>query len=388
MQGGNQRAIQRRLALNLNRITARALVLSALASLPMHLALAQSSQPPAPSASLSTPTRAVKTWNLPKAKGSDVPLAIQGYDPVAYFPEGGGKATEGSKSIITVHQGVQYRFATTANRDVFLADPAKYEPAHGGWCSWAMKDGEKVEVDPKIFIVQDGRLFLFYNGTWGNTRAKWLKLDHAKETAEADTQWKKLSGEEARAPKPAAKSSSESVTPAGPMAVGDKAPDFTLPDAKGQQVSLASLLQQGPVVLTWYRGGWCPYCNRQLSEYQASLADMRAMNAQLVAVSPQTPDNSLSTVEKNNLEFAVLSDQGNQTAGRYGLAYTMPPELVERYKGKLDLSKFNGDDTNRLPLTATYVIDKQGVIRYAFVNEDYTTRAKVADIVAALKQLQ
>lgn len=373
--------------MKLNPITARALVLSALALLPVYIAVAQSSQP-ASSASTAAQVRAVKDWNLPKAKGTDAPLAIQGYDPVAYFPEGGGKATEGSKSIATTYQGVQYRFATTANRDLFLADPAKYEPAHGGWCSWAMKEGDKVEVDPKSFIVQDGRLFLFYNGTWGNTRAKWLKLDHAKAASEADTQWKKLSGEEARAPKPAASASSESVTPAGPMAVGDKAPNFTLPDAKGQQVSLASLLEQGPVVLTWYRGGWCPYCNRQLSEYQSSLADMRAMKAQLVAISPQTPDNSLSTVEKNNLEFAVLSDQGNQTAGRYGLAYTLPPELVERYKGQLDLSKYNGDDTNRLPLTATYVIDKQGVIRYAFVNEDYANRAKVADILAALKQLQ
>jgi peroxiredoxin len=230
-------------------------------------------------------------------------------------------------------------------------------------------------------------LFLFYNGTWGNTRSKWLKLDHAAEAAQADSQWKKLSGEEARAAKPEQLSKRDSTLPATPMAVGDTAPDFTLPDAKGRQVSLATLLADGPVVLTWYRGGWCPYCNKQLSDYQLSLTDMKAMKAQLVAISPQTPDNSLTTVEKNNLAFAVLSDQGNLIAKQYGLAYTLPADVVARYKNHFDLAKYNGDDTNQLPLTATYVIDKQGVIRYAFVNEDYTKRAEVTEILAALKQI-
>ena len=367
---------------------ARALMLAAGIALTTPLFAFAQTQPMNPAAAQAVaPIRAVKNWNLPKAKADQAPLAIEGYDPVAYFPEGGGAPKEGSKDITTTYQGVTYRFATAANRDAFLQDPAKYEPAHGGWCSWAMKDGEKVEVDPKTFIVKDGRLFLFYNGTWANTRSKWLKLDHATEAAQADSQWKKLSGEDARAAKPARSSKSDSILPAAPMAVGDKAPDFTLPDAKGQQVSLTTLLAEGPVVLTWYRGGWCPYCNKQLSDYQASLADMKAMKAQLVAISPQTPDNSLTTLEKNNLAFAVLSDQGNQTAKQYGLAYTLPADVVARYKNHFDLAKYNGDNTDQLPLTATYVIDKQGVIRYAFVNEDYTKRAAIPDILAALKQL-
>jgi peroxiredoxin/YHS domain-containing protein len=371
-----------------SRFAARTLMLVAGITLTTPLfAFAQAQQMEPAAEQAVTPIRAVKTWNLPKAKAGQAPLAIEGYDPVAYFPEGGGSPKEGSEEIATTHQGVTYRFVNAANRDAFLADPAKYEPAHGGWCSWAMKDGEKVEVDPKSFIVRDGRLFLFYNGTWGNTRSKWLKLDHAAEAAQADSQWKKLSGEEARAAKPEQLSKRDSTLPATPMAVGDTAPDFTLPDAKGRQVSLATLLADGPVVLTWYRGGWCPYCNKQLSDYQLSLTDMKAMKAQLVAISPQTPDNSLTTVEKNNLAFAVLSDQGNLIAKQYGLAYTLPADVVARYKNHFDLAKYNGDDTNQLPLTATYVIDKQGVIRYAFVNEDYTKRAEVTEILAALKQI-
>jgi peroxiredoxin/YHS domain-containing protein len=371
-----------------DRFTARALLLALAVSLPMTSIVHAQAAQPGESQPAAAPVRTLKHWNIPKAKGADAPLAIEGYDPVAYFPEGGGKPTEGSKSITTTYQGVTYRFATAANRDAFLADPGKYEPAHGGWCSWAMKDGDKTDIDPKSFIVRDGRLYLFYNGTWGDTRAKWVKLDHAQQARTSDDQWKKISGEDPRAPKPAAKAAAATSLPAAPMNVGDKAPDFTLPDATGKQVSLASMLEKGPVVLTWYRGGWCPYCNKQLSEYQAVLGDMQAAGAQLVAISPQTPDQSLSTAEKNSLTFAVLSDQGSHTAKRYGVAYTMPAELVERYKGKLDLAKYNGDDTNQLPITATYVIDREGVIRYAFVDEDYSKRAPTAAILASLKQLR
>jgi len=137
--------------------------------------------------------RAVSEWNVSRDK-----LAIQGYDPVAYFPEGGAAAVKGDEHITTEYGGVVYHFASTAHREAFLANPARYEPAHGGWCSYAMLEGDKVQVDPKSFIVKDGRLFLFYKGFLGDTRAKWQKADHVTEAKTADANWKKISGESAR----------------------------------------------------------------------------------------------------------------------------------------------------------------------------------------------
>ena len=140
--------------------------------------------------------RNTPSWNLEKKSH----LGIEGYDPVSYFPEGGGTPAKGDKAISTEYRGAVYYFTSTAHRDAFVADPAKYEPAYGGWCAWAMREGEKVEVDPKSFIVKDGRLFLFYDGILANTRSKWLKGDHAAESAAADASWLKLSGEAARMP--------------------------------------------------------------------------------------------------------------------------------------------------------------------------------------------
>ena len=137
--------------------------------------------------------RKASEWNLGKDK-----LAMKGYDPIAYFPEGGGTATTGDANITTEYGGVVYRFASTAHRETFLANPARYEPAHGGWCSYAMLEGDKVQVDPKSFIVKRDRLFLFYKGLLGDTRAKWLKAEHATEAMTADGMWKKISGESPR----------------------------------------------------------------------------------------------------------------------------------------------------------------------------------------------
>lgn len=141
------------------------------------------------------PVRAIEEWDLPR-KGEK--LAIDGYDPVAYFPEGGGEAMKGDKGITTVHGGVTYRFASAAHRALFLAHPDRYEPAHGGWCSWAMREGEKTEPDPRAFIVADDRLFLFYKGLGGDTRKQWLKTDHEASAAAADAAWETISGESAR----------------------------------------------------------------------------------------------------------------------------------------------------------------------------------------------
>lgn len=138
---------------------------------------------------------ATKQYNV-----SDKALAIDGYDPVAYFPEGGGKPQEGDKKITFTHNGITYRFASKEHLDLFKANPDKYEPAHGGWCTYAMgATGEKVEVDPESFVVDDGRLFLFYKDFFNDTRKKFL-ADKAKLLKVADTNWKKTSGEDARTP--------------------------------------------------------------------------------------------------------------------------------------------------------------------------------------------
>lgn len=170
---------------------------------------------------------------------------------------------------------------------------------------------------------------------------------------------------------------------------GDKAPDFSLPDAKGRQRSLSSLLGQGPVVLTFYRGGWCPYCNLQLRAYHEALADIQGLGAQLVAVSPQSPDASLSTAEKNALAFDVLSDTGNHVARGFGLSYTLPEELQAVLTANAKaLPDFNGDDSWELPLTATYVIAKDGTIAFDFLDVDYRKRLGTEEILAALRGLR
>ena len=171
------------------------------------------------------------------------------------------------------------------------------------------------------------------------------------------------------------------------LKVGDRAPDFELLNAAGKKVKLSELTERGPVVLTWYRGGWCPYCNIALRGFHKSLPLLRAAGATLVALSPETPDNTLSTKEKNQLDFEVLSDTGNKVAHAFGVAYKVPKVVMDQSRGRLDLSKHNGNDSGELPLGATYIIDRDGVIRYAFVDADYRKRAEPSDVIVALRNL-
>jgi peroxiredoxin len=171
------------------------------------------------------------------------------------------------------------------------------------------------------------------------------------------------------------------------LKVGDRAPDFELPNATGKKIKLSEFTARGPVVITWYRGDWCPYCNIALRGFQKSLSKIRAAGATLVALSPVTPNNSLSTAEKNHLAFAVLSDRGNKVAHTDGVAYKVPKIVAEQSKGRLDLAKHNGDDSGQLPLGATYVVDRKGVIRDAFVDADYRKRAEPSTVLAALRGL-
>jgi peroxiredoxin len=172
------------------------------------------------------------------------------------------------------------------------------------------------------------------------------------------------------------------------LTVGDRAPRFRLPSATGEPVALDDLLARGPVVLTFYRGAWCPYCNIALRALQRHHDAVTARGARLVAVSPQVPDESLSLAERHALAFDVLSDVGSGTARQYGLAFDLPDDLAAVYERLgIDLQRVNGGHPRTLPLPATYVVDPTGVIRWAFVDTDYTRRAEPADILAALDAL-
>ena len=172
------------------------------------------------------------------------------------------------------------------------------------------------------------------------------------------------------------------------LGVGDHVPDIILPNATGQMVSIASLWQRSLLVLTFYRGGWCPYCNLELKAWQQNLDLLTSLGANLAAVSPQTPDNSLSTTEKNQLLYPVLSDSHLQAATALGITFEMPPDLSEVYRSiGNDLPVLNGNDRWALPLPATYVIGRDGRILYAHIEADYRERAEPAEVIAAIKQV-
>ena len=168
--------------------------------------------------------------------------------------------------------------------------------------------------------------------------------------------------------------------------VGDTAIFFTLRDASGTRVELKQLLANGPVVLTWYRGGWCPYCDLTLARLQEELPKFKSAGATLIALTPERPDSSLTTAEKNNLEFEILSDAGNGVARQYGVVFKLTDEVAKSYQESFGLHEFNGDASNELPLAATYVIGTDGVITYAFLHADYRERAEPRDILAALER--
>ncbi|GHO98053.1 alkyl hydroperoxide reductase [Reticulibacter mediterranei] len=173
---------------------------------------------------------------------------------------------------------------------------------------------------------------------------------------------------------------------------GEQAPDFTLPgslpDTAGNAVKLSELLKQGPVIVTFYRGAWCPYCNLTLRAYQQALPQLQALGASLVAISPQTPDNSLTMQEKNELTFAVLSDVGNQVSRKFGLVFSLDEAVraVHRQMGT-NLPAFNGDESWELPMPGTFLIDQSGTVRLAFVDPNFTHRLDPSLIIARLQEL-
>jgi peroxiredoxin len=170
------------------------------------------------------------------------------------------------------------------------------------------------------------------------------------------------------------------------LKTGDRAPAIVLPNAKGETVDVGALLAKGPAIVTFYRGGWCPYCNLELKAYQEILPQIAAAGAFLVAISPEKPDDSLSTAEKNALTFDVLSDVGQKVGRAFGLVYEFSEELKSAYRGfALDIPAHNGTpDEWALPVAATYVINRDGSIIFAYTDADYRDRADPRDVLKVL----
>lgn len=175
---------------------------------------------------------------------------------------------------------------------------------------------------------------------------------------------------------------------ASTVGVDEAAPDFALPNAAGKSIVLKELLRSGPVILTFYRGGWCPYCNIQLRAYQSVLPQISASGARLVAISPQLPDNSLDTANKNALTFDVLSDVRNEVARSYGLVYSLPEEIRAALRSNNKaLPSINGDQSWELPVPATYVIARDQHVALAYIEVDYRKRLEPEALLTCLKSL-
>jgi peroxiredoxin len=170
---------------------------------------------------------------------------------------------------------------------------------------------------------------------------------------------------------------------------GDIAPEFTIKDPDGKPVSSRELLARGPLVISFYRGVWCPYCNLELQALQAALPEFAARGASLVAISPQTAPNSRKSQRENKLGFPILSDVGSEVADSFGIRFALPDYLVELYKSfKNDLPAFNDDPSWVLPMPARYVIGTDGIIAYSEVNPDYTQRPDPSELLPVLDRLQ
>jgi peroxiredoxin len=175
---------------------------------------------------------------------------------------------------------------------------------------------------------------------------------------------------------------------ASAVGLDEAAPDFALPNAAGKSIVLKELLRSGPVILTFYRGGWCPYCNIQLRAYQSVLPQIGASGARLVAISPQLPDNSLDTANKNALTFDVLSDVRNEVARSYGLVYSLPEEIRAALRSNNKaLPSINGDESWELPVPATYVIARDQHVALAYIEVDYRKRLEPEALLTRLKSL-
>jgi len=174
--------------------------------------------------------------------------------------------------------------------------------------------------------------------------------------------------------------------PESAIKIGDTLPSFALSNALGSTINSTDLLDKGPLLLTFYRGSWCPYCNLALASLQSHLTAIKSAGVTLVAITPELPNTALSTVEKNSLEFHILSDVGNVFAEKLGIVYQQPNSLRPAFAGAgIDFKKSNGDDSFSVPIPATLLVDRYGVVRNMFLDTDYTKRLEPE---AALKWIE
>ncbi|MDE1943399.1 MAG: AhpC/TSA family protein [Betaproteobacteria bacterium] len=169
------------------------------------------------------------------------------------------------------------------------------------------------------------------------------------------------------------------------LKAGDKMPDFQLPDQHGKLHRFYDYLKSAPVVLNVYRGGWCPYCNFEMKALSEALPAIRAKGALLVGMSPELPSKAELTAKKNGIDMDILYDAGNAVSEKLGLVFELPEALRPIYQQfGIDLPAYNGDTSFRLPVPATYIIEQNGDIRFAYINADYTERMEPSDILARL----
>jgi peroxiredoxin len=178
--------------------------------------------------------------------------------------------------------------------------------------------------------------------------------------------------------------------PSSTIAVGDTLESFTLRDATGTLVTLGELVETGPAVIVFYRGGWCPYCNLALRTYQRELLpELAGFGARLVAISPQSPDESLSTAEKDGLAFTVLSDPASGLARRIGVSFQQAEDVLAAQRALgVDITQVNAEGATELPRPTVLLVDGDRTVRFVDVQPDYTARTEVADILAALAALR
>jgi len=173
----------------------------------------------------------------------------------------------------------------------------------------------------------------------------------------------------------------ETAYPQG-LKVGDKAPEFNAEDQDGKAVSLKKALEKGPVIVLFYRGQWCPFCNKQLSHYNDSLALLTQKGATIFAVTPETAENVKKTVTKTKAAFSIIEDKGLTIMNSYNVSFAVDEKTVEKYKGYgIDFDKANGNNGANLPVPATYIIGQDGLVKYVFFNTDYRKRASVKELL-------
>ena len=167
--------------------------------------------------------------------------------------------------------------------------------------------------------------------------------------------------------------------------IGELMPEFSLINAYGKKISSTDILKKGKIILAFYRGSWCPYCNLELKFLQDNISKIKGKKSVLVAISPQSPDYSLTMVEKNNLEFEVLTDHNNDFAKKLGIVFQLQDFVLPYYQNLgIDLSVFNKNNENTLPVPAVFVVDENGKVVYKFLDVNYMNRINVEELIQAL----